>query len=227
MRLCQILKVQWLTSHIASYIERKLKFDFLDEAKQIWYLHLADEYKLASLRSKLLKNKYLCPFTKLQKQKGFQRLNESTKYELIKIRLEKIYSEQDPLMKRIAEDSDPSFALLLNSSGTEEFHAIVNFLDKLIYTTTQSLKSKQIENPFAYSDDTSDIILQVDGYKLYLHSHVLCYHSPVFKEILKIKGKNGIQKEIHLKGQRLEHVIEWAKFFYADQFQEIKGTVLF
>lgn len=212
LSLTHEFQVNWLTNHFEEFLVNTVSQDRLYLcSRNIRSLQLADRFNLKTLRKKLLSFKSYESFKELQKMEGFDHMNHSTMYELAKIRIR---------------------TQLENKA--DECNAIIKQLDEIFYdiespciipsaTKKTSTKEKVIENPFAKPSRNSDVVLKVDNCELHLHSAVLSLYSPVFKAMFDGNFKEGITKEVHLKGKEADYVIEMCKYLYANQFQKING----
>ena len=122
---------------------------------------------------------------------------------------------------------------MMGSKEFLELKIILNFLDALIYeekvldNSTQTSRKRRLEweldfknckkqktscNSFQIETPSTDIILLVDGVKLYVNSFTLTENSPVFKVMLESTFKESQEKLIQLPGKNVKEVVSFLTF---------------
>lgn len=76
--------------------------------------------------------------------------------------------------------------------------------------------------PFAYDENTTDVVLCVEEKKLYLSRGILMLASPVFRKMLTSNGE-GKQGEISLPEESYENFVLFLKCFSPMEYVELYG----
>ena len=81
------------------------------------------------------------------------------------------------------------------------------------------------ENPFTSPSCESDVVLVVEGKKLFVHKSVLSIHSPVFRTMFTADFAEKDAKEIKLPGKKYDAMVQFLLQMYPlHSYKHIKGT---
>lgn len=83
------------------------------------------------------------------------------------------------------------------------------------------LDLREVE-PFAYDENTTDVVLCVEEKKLHLSRGVLMLASPVFRKMLT-SNKEGAQNEISLPEESYKDFVLFLKCFSPVEYVELHG----
>lgn len=70
----------------------------------------------------------------------------------------------------------------------------------------------------------NDVILVVEGQKIYVNKAVLAEHSPVFNTMFNSHFKERTAKEIPLADKKADDVVEFLRCFYPNMKHPVTGT---
>jgi len=77
--------------------------------------------------------------------------------------------------------------------------------------------NNEVENPFKVSDDSANVMVEVEDTLLYVNAGILKVCSPVFNAMLSNNFIEGQQKKIDLPGKKACDVIRMFRFFYPEK----------
>ena len=81
------------------------------------------------------------------------------------------------------------------------------------------------KNPFKCPTCESDVVLVVEGEKLFVHKSVLSLHSPVFRTMFTADFAEKDAKEIKLPGKKYDAMVQFLLQMYPlHSYKHIKGT---
>lgn len=66
-----------------------------------------------------------------------------------------------------------------------------------------------VEEPFSKPDSMSDLVLVVEGIKLYVIKGILTSHSPVFQKMFSSEFKEKYASEVPLHGKKLDAMVKF------------------